>query len=51
MKMIYRSPRCLGDFAEGLMQGCFVHFGDTVLVKREDEHEGKVVKFELQKTH
>lgn len=50
MRMIYRSPRCLGDFAEGLMEGCFKHFHDTVLVQREDEHGGKVVKFELKKT-
>lgn len=50
MKMIYRSPRCLGDFAEGLMEGCFKHFKDTVLLKREDEHEGRIVKFELQKS-
>jgi len=50
MKMIYRSPRCLGDFAEGLMQGCFKHFKDDVLMTRKDEHEGRIVKFELHKS-
>ncbi len=49
MRMIYRSPRCLGDFAEGLMEGCFAHFHDTVLVNRKDENGGRVVEFELKK--
>ncbi|MEQ8734922.1 MAG: heme NO-binding domain-containing protein [Rhodospirillaceae bacterium] len=50
MRMIYRSPRCLGDFAEGLMEGCFEHYKDSVIIKRQDEHDGRIVKFELQKT-
>ncbi|MBM3515394.1 MAG: hypothetical protein FJX59_17030 [Alphaproteobacteria bacterium] len=47
LHMTYRSPRCLGDFAQGLMTGCFAHYRETVALKRSDEHEGKVVKFEL----
>jgi len=51
MSMIYRSPRCLGDFAEGLMLGCFTHFGEPIKIERKDEAGGKVIKFELTRTH
>jgi hypothetical protein len=47
MQMIYRSPRCLGDFAQGLMEGCFEHFKQRVDVARTDEAEGRVVRFDL----
>lgn len=49
MQMIYRSPRCLGDFAEGLMAGCFDHFSESVSLQRHDELNGQVVRFELTK--
>lgn len=47
LSMVYRSPRCLGDFAEGLMTGCFAHYRENIALARSDEHAGKVVKFEL----
>lgn len=47
MAMTYRSPRCLGDFAEGLMIGVFKHFGETVSLARSDEDGGRIVRFEL----
>ena len=50
LSMIYRSPRCLGDFAEGLMEGCFAHFNEQVTVDRVDEAGGKVVRFDLTRT-
>lgn len=50
LQMIYRSPRCLGDFAQGLMEGCFAHFKEEVAVARTDEAGGKVVRFDLTRT-
>jgi hypothetical protein len=47
MEMIYRSPRCLGDFAQGLMEGCFAHFNQKVQITRIDEAQGRVVRFDL----
>jgi hypothetical protein len=31
----YRSARALGDFAEGLIQGCADHFGEQVEIRQE----------------
>jgi len=47
LRMTYRSPRCLGDFAEGLIQGCIAHFGDEIRLSRRDEPGGRTVVFEL----
>lgn len=47
MSMVYRSPRCMGDFAQGLMTGCFEYFEETIELQRNDEHNGKVVRFDL----
>ena len=49
LQMTYRSPRCLGDFAEGLMEGCFAHFGENVSLTRVDEAAGRVVRFDLRR--
>lgn len=49
LRMTYRSPRCLGDFAEGLIEGCFDHFDERVSLTRSDEAGGRVVRFDLQK--
>jgi len=35
MELIYASPRCLGDVAEGLIQGCAAYYGDKLHVQRE----------------
>ena len=35
LELIYESPRCLGDVAEGLIQGCAAYYGEEILVKRE----------------
>ncbi len=49
LTMIYRSPRCLSDLAEGLMSGCAEHFGETIAIAREDlsAGRGEVVRFVL----
>lgn len=49
LRMTYRSPRCLGDFAEGLMEGCIAHYGEKVSITRANEDEGRVVRFDLVK--
>lgn len=49
LQMTYRSPRCLGDFAEGLMEGCFEHFKERIGVTRSDEAGGRVVRFDLER--
>jgi hypothetical protein len=35
LELIYESPRCLGDVAEGLIQGCAAYYGEKIMVKRE----------------
>jgi hypothetical protein len=35
MELIYESPRCLGDVAEGLIQGCAAYYGEKLTVQRE----------------
>lgn len=35
MEIIYESPRCMGDVAEGLMQGCASHYGEKIIIRRE----------------
>lgn len=35
MELIYESPRCLGDVAEGLIQGCAAYYGERLQVQRE----------------
>ncbi len=49
LSMIYRSPRCLGDFAEGLIEGCIAHFGEHIKITRTTEAGGQVVRFDLLK--
>lgn len=34
MLMTYKSPRCLGDLAEGLIRGCALHFNETLKIER-----------------
>jgi hypothetical protein len=36
MQMIYRSPRPLGDFCHGLIEGCVRHFGESAVIDRQD---------------
>jgi hypothetical protein len=50
--MVYESPRAMSDFGEGLMLGCFDHFGETIEIQKEDLSEGKgtKVRFELRRT-
>jgi hypothetical protein len=50
LRMVYRSPRCLGDLAEGLLIGCVSHFGGGVKVSRKDSQAGQEVSFDLVKT-
>lgn len=41
MDMVYRSRRPFADLAEGLIQGCAEHFGNTVEVSRDDAMDGE----------
>ena len=52
MSLVYRSDRALADLAEGLLYGCFEHFGQNVEIGREDLSEGECrhVKFDIRKT-
>jgi hypothetical protein len=34
LRVTYRSPRCMADFAEGLIEGAATHFGDRIEVQR-----------------
>lgn len=47
--LIYRSPRGLGHFARGLINGCIHHFGRPIDVEQVDLSDGKgnVVQFTL----
>ena len=49
LEMIYRSRRRLADLAHGLIEGCAAHFGEALVVHREDLSGGdeEVVRFEL----
>lgn len=51
LQMIYISKRKLADLAEGLIRGCFAHYGEAVDVFREDLSggEGSKVRFVLTK--
>jgi hypothetical protein len=42
LSMVYRSPRHLGDLAEGLIHGAVAHFGDNVDIARRDLPDGAV---------
>lgn len=46
--MEYRSERGMADFAEGLLEGCFEHFNQSVSISREDvDARGSHTKFTL----
>lgn len=46
MVMVYRSPRQLGDLAEGLFRGALEHFQDTAVLTRIDlDGEDPLVRF------
>ena len=49
LRMTYRSPRCLGDFAQGLMEGAFAHFNEDVAISRAGTTDGTVVQFDLRR--
>ena len=52
MQLTYRSERGLADLAEGLLRGCFEHFGQSVEIRREDLSGGKCqhVQFLIRQT-
>ena len=44
--LTYHSPRRLGDLAQGLIEACLAHFGETLALRRENLDEaGQVVRF------
>ena len=36
LRLLYESERGMADLAEGLLLGCFAHFGEDVVLERED---------------
>lgn len=53
MHFDYRSSRGLADFAEGLIQGCIAHFGQSVTVTRTDlpeDEQGAHTRFTLTRS-
>ena len=41
LELTYSSPRPLGFFAEGLIEGCIAHFGQDLSIDTHDETEGQ----------
>ncbi len=52
LELTYRSPRRLGDFAHGLIEGCGRHFGVPLDIASEDlsDGRGEVVRFTITAT-
>lgn len=52
MDMVYESKRPFADLAQGLIEGCASHFGESVNVERTDGREGELYKtrFSLTRT-
>jgi hypothetical protein len=49
--MTYRSERHLGDLAEGLIQQCITHFGESIAMERHDlDAPGQPVRFQLKRS-
>lgn len=46
--MTYSSVRPFGDLADGLIKGCGEHFGEKLLVKRDDIEGKNNVRFTVQ---
>jgi hypothetical protein len=38
LHLVYRSPRCMGDFAQGLIEGAAEHFGEAIEIARPVPH-------------
>ncbi|MBS0261145.1 MAG: heme NO-binding domain-containing protein [Planctomycetes bacterium] len=51
LELTYHSSRGLGPLVDGLLRGCFQHFGETIQVERRDLSQGHEtqVLFILQK--
>jgi hypothetical protein len=51
LTMLYRSSRPFADLAEGLIAGCITHFGEPILMHRDDlaNQHGTYVRFVLMK--
>mmetsp|Transcript_28494 Transcript_28494/g.43815 ORF Transcript_28494/g.43815 Transcript_28494/m.43815 type:complete len:180 (-) Transcript_28494:1104-1643(-) len=48
LEMIYTSERRMGDFAEGLIEGCATHFNEDYDIQSEKvEESGKVIRFNI----
>ena len=49
LELYYQSARPFADFAEGLLEGAIIHFGENITMKREDipGAENKAAKFHL----
>lgn len=49
--MVYQSERQMADFAQGLIEGCLAHFGETATISRTNlTEDGSRVRFEIIKT-
>ncbi len=52
LELVYKSPRCLGDLAAGLIQGCLAHFSEPMIVQEEELSDGhrSEVRFSLRRS-
>lgn len=51
MTIVYRSPRYLGDLAEGLLRGVVDYFGESITITRDDlRPDGSLVQFTLTRS-
>jgi len=51
MEMIYRSSRHFEDLAEGLILGCFKHFGEKCSIRRNEPDATGGICFTIDKIH
>ncbi len=52
LEFIYRSPRRLATFCEGLIEACLMHYGEAADIRSEDvsDQENQIVRFLISKT-
>ncbi len=51
LEMIYHSKRPFGDLAHGLIEGCAIHYGESLSVQRKDlsTENGSAIRFILSR--
>lgn len=51
LELVYRSPRQMGDFAEGLIEGCADHFKEKVTIEKQQilPGDGSEIRFLIRR--